>query len=172
MVEVDQFTIEKAKRGDKKAFQVLYNHYSEYIWIQVYRTVNGSRDDATELFQLIFIHLFRKLHRFSGKSRFSTWLYRLAYNEMMEHFRKKKRYGERFVLLEEEHYQAESRDAVEEIQQVLAGLNPHERYLLTAREVEGLSFEELAEVTGKSSASLRTAVSRIKAQLREEYGYE
>lgn len=173
MQEIDQLTIERAKRGDKRAFQTLYDHYAEYVWVQVYRTVNGHHEEAKELFQTIFIRVFQKLRKFKGNSGFSTWLYRLSYNEMMEYFRKRQKYRERHTELSEElHSSATDSDTKEEIELVLQSLEPHERYLLTAREVEGLTFDELAEITGKSSASLRTAISRIKAHLREEYEYE
>lgn len=172
MKEIDPFTIERAKRGDKKAFDALYKHYAEYLWVQVYRTVNGNVDESQELLQRILIRVYKKLSHFSGKSAFSTWLYRLAYNEMMEYLRKRKRHRERFVPLKDELYVKDESTTEKDIIKVLMLLEPHERYLITARVVEGLSFDELSEITGKSSASLRTAVSRIKSHLREEHGYE
>lgn len=172
MVEIDQFTIERAKSGDKKAFQKLYDFYADYVWVQVYRTVNGSKDDAEELFQQIFIRIYKKLGLYSFKSSFSTWIYRLAYNVMMDFFRKRKTFWERFLPFNEEQLGKEEEEFSAEIDQVLATLPADERYLLTAREVEGLSFDELAEITGKSAGSLRTTIHRIKTRLREEYDYE
>lgn len=171
MKEINQITIEKARKGDKKAFHTLYDFYADYVWMQVYRTLNSNRDDADELFQLIFVKLFQKIHLFTFKSSFSTWLYRLAYNEIMDYFRKKRRFWERFVPFNEEQTQHESESFSEEIKEVLATLKPDERFLITAREVEGLSFDELAEITGKSSANLRTTIHRIKTRLREEHDY-
>jgi RNA polymerase sigma-70 factor (ECF subfamily) len=58
------------------------------------------------------------------------------------------------------------------IQQLLAPLSPFERYIITAREVEDIPFEELAEITGKRSGSLRTAVHRIKEKIRKEASHD
>lgn len=171
MKEIDQITIEKAKGGDAVAFERMHDFYADYLWIQVYRTLNG-KGDAEELFQSIWIRVYGKLSHYSYKSAFSTWLYRLAYNEMMEFFRKRRRFWDRFLPFNEEVVVQEQENFSEQIEELLSTLKPEERYLITAREVEGLSFDELAEITGKSSASLRTTVSRIKSRLREEYDYE
>lgn len=168
MREIKTETIKAAAAGDRKAFKELYEHYREYLWVVVYRTVHGNRDEADEVFQKLFIRVFEKLRTFKFNSALSTWLYKMAWRVLMDHFRAKNRFWKRFLSFDETTHSVEEKSYTDEVDVVLAMLNPEERYLLIAKEVEGLSFDELAEITGKKSGALRTMFHRMKERLREE----
>ncbi len=168
MQELDEISIRKAAAGDRVAFKRLYDHYRDYLWRVVFRTVNGDLLEAEEVLQLLFVKIYQKLGGFRFKAALSTWLYKLAWSVLMDHFRKKKRWYERFLPFEEEEHGEVLSEHGDELEQLLSLLSPEERYLLVAKEIEGFSFDELAAMTGKSSGSLRTALHRMKERLKRE----
>lgn len=172
MKELDDFTIKSASNGDKIAFKKLYDHYSPFVWKVVFRTVNGDLDAAQSVMQDVFIKAHRSLKSFRYNAAFSTWLYRIAYNTAMTHLLQRKKAWQNRVEFNEslegsnrqENY--ETHDFVEKI---LSVLKPDERFLLVAREIDNISFEELAGITEKSSGALRTQIHRIKETIRQGF---
>jgi RNA polymerase sigma-70 factor (ECF subfamily) len=168
--EIDDITLQKAKQGNAQAFKKLYKHYSQFVWRLCYRSSNGDVACAQEIMQDTFVKVHRYLGSFSRDSAFSTWLYRVAYNCINEYFSKTVRIKSREAPLDEEYTAGpgalpyENREYVAKI---LAPLNETERFLLIAREVQGLSYEELAVITGIKEGTLRTRITRLKAEIRE-----
>ena len=171
MEELDTVTLELASRGDHKAFRRLYDHYSPFVWRLAYRMAEGDQQVATQITQDVFVRTHRGLHSFGSRSRLSTWLYRVTYNQGMNVLTSRARWQRRTVAMREEMPSPDGGDGVEArdlIERLLAPLSPDERFLLVAREVDGVPFEELADITGRSAGSLRTQVSRLRSTLREE----
>src|SRR4029077_20444937 len=81
-------TIERARNGDRAAFEYLYRSHSRRVYAVCLRMV-GNTTEAEDLTQEAFLLLFRKIHTFRGESAFSTWLHRLAVNIVLMHLRKK-----------------------------------------------------------------------------------
>jgi RNA polymerase sigma-70 factor (ECF subfamily) len=170
--EIDGITLEKAKKGNALAFRSLYTHYSPFVWRLCFRSSNGDTSCAEEIMQNAFVKVHRYLGSFSGESAFSTWLYRVTYHCINEHFAKAAKHNSRTVEFDEEYMSGgrelaqpyENRELVEKI---LAPLNEQERFLLTAREIDGVSYEELATITGVKEGALRTRLARLKSDIRE-----
>jgi len=169
--ELDSVTIELASRGDARAFRRLYDHYAPFVWRLAYRMCQGDQQVAAQITQDVFVRTHRGLRSFDSRSRLSTWLYRVTYNQGMSVLSHRSKWRRRAVPMLEEPPaptggdRAEARDLVNHL---LRSLTPDERFLLVAREVDGVPFEELARITGRSAGSLRTQVSRMKNALREE----
>lgn len=168
MKELDSITLHRAIKGDRKAFKALYDHYSPFVWRVVYKMVSGDQNLAQELLQETFVKLHRSISNFRGESGVSTWIYRIAYNLAITAFNQRKR----FVVLDETekalagNARTDSYDNSEFIKKVLAELNADDRFLLVTREVDGLSYDDIAEITGQNEGALRTRLHRIKEQLR------
>ena len=81
--------IEEAKKGDLAAFEKLILSYEKMIYNYCLRMTN-SREDAEDLTQEVFIRLYKSLKRFRGRSKFSTYVYRIAHNICIDHYRKSK----------------------------------------------------------------------------------
>lgn len=156
---------------DDKGFKVIYNHYSPYVWRVAFRTVNGNHLLAQEVTQAVFVKVLTAMKGFKFQSAFSSWLYTITYHETLAHLRKQGTRKKREAPLVEAAYVSDkdehaTRDSQEEVQLILQGLSPEDRFLLVSKEVDGLSFDELEEITGRKSGALRTALSRLKKQIQ------
>jgi RNA polymerase sigma-70 factor, ECF subfamily len=170
MVECDRVTIERAARGDEKAFRMLYDFYAPFVWRIVYRTSGNDHDAAQEIVQETFVNIHRSLKSFSGASSLSTWIYRIAFNAAKSFWAKVVRYKATTVPLNDERpdprYFADTYETGELVNKILGELTVEDRFLLVAREADGLTFEEIADISGKSSEALRTRMSRMKEKIR------
>ena len=170
--EIDDITLERTKRGDPAAFRSLYAHYSAFVWRLCYRSSNGDKSCAEEIMQNTFVKVHRYIGGFSKNSAFSTWLYKVAYHCINEHYSKAARHNARSVEFDEEYMGGSELSAVpfenrQIVARILEPLDESDRFLLTAREVDGLSYEELAVITGVKEGALRTRLTRLKSDIRK-----
>ncbi len=170
MNEIDDLTVRLAAKKDAQAFRRVYDHYAGFVWKIIFRTVNGDKEVAQEVVQETFIRVYASLKSFSFKSALSTWIYRIAFNAAYTYVRKFK-YDASAVDVETLAHGGcgHAYENEEMVRMVLGALSPEERFLLTSREVEGIPFEEIAVIVGKSSESLRTQMSRMKEKLRDMF---
>lgn len=172
MEELNDITLKTAIGGGVKEFRKLYDHYSTFVWKVLFRMVNGNEDNAKQIMQNVFIKVYRVKKSFKFKAAFSTWLYRIAFNEALTYLNKLKREREKKAghaisidfSQHGKHY--EDKDMVETI---FRRITPQERFLLVAREVNNVPFDELATITGQSPGSLRTQLHRIKETIRSKF---
>ena len=160
--------ISRCQRGDQEALKEIFDQYHKKIYRVAYGVVR-QREDALDIVQEVFIKLFRSIKNFKGESRFSTYLYRMAINTAIDHLRKM---GKSHIssLDQEEGFQpAEEpekrpdriffyKELEGKVNQALNKLPVDQRTAVILREVEGLSYQEIAE-TMKSSAG--TVMSRL-----------
>ena len=176
MVDIDRITIERAAKGDDKAFRRLYDHYAPFVWRIVYRMVNGDRAASEEIVQETFVHIHRSFKKYAFESTLGTWIYRIAFNAAKDYLSRMLRHREVTVPYDDDRpnfFRAtDIYETRELVQKILDSLQPEERFLLVAREVDGLTFEEIAAISGKSSESLRTRMSRLKDRIKETFGKE
>jgi RNA polymerase sigma-70 factor, ECF subfamily len=169
MVDIDRVTVEQAKKGDSAAFRRLYDHYAPFVWRIVYRTAGSDKDLAEEVVQETFINIHRSIGKFSHGSSPGTWIYRIALNTAHSHLSKRARLQKATVDYNDElhgsGFVADGYDGQELVEKILATLSPEDRFLLVAREIDGMSFEEIAQVTGKSSEALRIRMFRLKDRI-------
>jgi RNA polymerase sigma-70 factor (ECF subfamily) len=175
MNELDLKTIEAAQKKAQGAFKAIFDHYGPMIWRVAMRTTNGDAELSEEIVQEVFVKVFRALPGFRQQAAFSTWLHRIAYTTTMTSLSKRQRDRNRFIEYDDEargSAQQPSADLHEEVERILRNLTPQERFLLVAREVDGVSYEDLAEITGSSCGALRTRLHRLKETIRQGGGYE
>lgn len=170
MKELDDITLKRAAKGDRKAFRRLYDHYGPFLWRVVFRTVNGDRQAASEIVQDTFVRISRSLKGFGNGSAFSTWAYRIAHNAAQTHLKQRSRQWRRESELDETEFRTEQTHGYEkrdQVKRLLAPLSAEERFLITAS-AEGSTFEELAEIVGKSPGAVRVQTHRIRERIRKE----
>lgn len=169
MVDIDQATVERAKKGDHKAFRRLYDHYAPFVWRIVYRTAGGDKDTAAEIVQDTFINIHRSLKTFGFDASPGTWVYRIAFNAAKTFLLKRKRQRSGISEYDDDlhagTFRTDEYDAAELVDKVLAALPIEDRFLLVAREVDGMSFDEIAAITGKSAEALRVRMFRMKQRI-------
>jgi len=172
--------IDRVHRGDVNAFEdlVIANQRSIY---NLCLRMTKNPDDAYDLSQEAFIRAYNNLTSFKGESSFSAWLYRLASNICIDFLRREKRrdsasltYVDDSGVIQEleipdARFQPETaleqRQMAAEIQRGLNALTEEHRNILVMREVEGLRYDEIAEVLGVSHGTVKSRISRARQSL-------
>ncbi|MEE2786615.1 MAG: sigma-70 family RNA polymerase sigma factor [Myxococcota bacterium] len=169
--------IERCKNGDRKAFGVLVARYQRRAYGIAYGMLR-SREDALDAAQNAFVKVFRSIGSFKGDSSFYTWFYRIVVNVCIDHCRKKSRmrsveYDDTYKRKDESAgvmslvgntrgmHPGASLDRVElnkVLNDALGKLSEDHRTIILLREVEGLSYEAIAESVG---CHLGTVMSRL-----------
>jgi RNA polymerase sigma-70 factor (ECF subfamily) len=160
--------------GDAGAFETLYARHRGALYRFVLRSLK-DRSTAEELFQEAWIRVIEARERYAPSARFTTWLYTIAHNLLVDHWRRK---GLTLVELEDEHAspdnparQAEARESVARFLQVLEGLPHAQREAFLLHEEAGMSVAEIAAATGTNEEAaksrLRYAVAKLKAAIDE-----
>lgn len=160
--------IDACRAGDDQARQRLYDFTYRLVYRLVYRTVGPS--DAEDVTQQVYQQLFGNLDSFCGRSGFTTWVYRVAMNESLQHLRRRK--VRRMSVLPPEPTDRSRNtqrrvDDVEALEVALARLDPTLRSIFLLREVEGLSYAEIADAAGVPEGTVGSRLSRARAELRE-----
>ena len=185
--ELDAALVQRAQGGDKSAFDLLVRKYQHRIAAVVSRFIRDYAE-CQDVVQDSFIKAYKSLAGFRGESQFYTWMYRIAVNTAKNHLASKKRLPSSDVELEDaEHIDGgiyiQNNDTPlhellrEEIAQVvskaLAQLPDEIRQAITLREMEGLSYEEIADVMNSPVGTVRSRIFRareaIDARLRPLY---
>jgi len=179
----DRDLIESARLGDKMAFGKLIRKYEKTVYSFAFK-ICRDKEKAEEAMQETFINAYRGLKTFSGKSKFSTWLYRIVTNNCLMMHRKKSR--EPVVSLEDSelfreagelqvpHWGETPHDAVlnKELKEILDGaiqkLPLEYRIVFVMRDVEGLSTEEVGKTLKLSVPAIKSRLHRARLFLRNE----
>lgn len=158
--------------GDADAFAILVDRYQHEHARFAIRML-GTREDAEEALQSAFLRAYRALGQCQDPSRFGAWLYHIVVNECRTRATRRTRRQRWFVADEEAIAQASTdhpaeRDALrEELQRALDQLEESQREALVLKYVEGLSYEEIAQLTGAGVSALKMRVKRACERLRE-----
>ena len=179
--ELDQALVERVQKGDKRAFDLLVRKYQHKIVSVVTRYVSDW-SEAQDVAQEAFIRAYRALGAFRGDSAFYTWIYKIAINTAKNHLVSRGRRPpigdiaiEDAVLLDgasqlRERATPERELLRQEIEQTVFGtveeLPEELRTAITLREVDGLSYEEIAEATGTVRSRIFRAREAIDEKLR------
>lgn len=173
--------IQKAKQGDQEAFAQLMEQYQKPIYNLTLR-MTGKPEDAEELAQTAFLNAWIGLARFQEESSFFTWLYRLATNACIDFIRhEKRRYAVlHTVSLDEEdnpaaqlpdsRYAPEAKalegDLRETIAAALQSLSHEHREILVMRELDGLTYQEIAGIMELEMGTVKSRIARARLSLR------
>ncbi|UQX79064.1 RNA polymerase sigma factor RpoE [Mannheimia haemolytica] len=172
----DQELVEKAQKGDKKAFNLLVVRYQNRVAGLLTRYV--ARDDIPDIVQESFIKAYRSLESFRGESAFYTWLYRIAVNTAKNHLTSLGRRPPKEDILAED---AESYDVGAQLREsdtpenlilseelkkavfdTIENLPDELKTAIRLRELEGLSYEEIAEVMECPVGTVRSRIFRAR----------
>ena len=164
MQEISREVIKKAADGDIRSFEIIFREHFSFVSRVVLRVVNDSHE-AEEVAQEVFMSVYRYLKNFRFDSSFKTWLYRISINCAVNYAKKKNRKRRQEVAWPENMDAAASvtREGESELEQdvfsLLDVLSPEYRTCLILRGVEGLSYQEIADVL---KIPINTVRSRLK----------
>ncbi|MFO7946419.1 MAG: sigma-70 family RNA polymerase sigma factor [Armatimonadota bacterium] len=176
--------VERARQGDRDAFEQLVNEYKDKIYNYVARMLN-DRDRAEDVAQETFIRAYTSLPNFRGASSFQTWLYRIASNLAIDTMRRRSyregefsldetlqtREGEVQRQVEDEGPGPEKTIQNEElraqIEEAIVELSPKLRTVIVLYEMQGLSYKEIAKVVGAPLGTIKSRLFNAREQLKE-----
>lgn len=182
--EHENIPLSALRKKDKHAFAMLVDQNSDHIY-RLALKMTGREQDAEDVMQETFIKAFNHIDTFEGRSKISTWLYRIATNEALMLLRKRKesitsidegietddgdvipvQIIDWCCLPEKELMSGETR---QHLQQAVMKLSNTNRAAFLLRDVEGLSTQDAAETLGISESALKVRLMRARMQLREE----
>jgi RNA polymerase sigma-70 factor, ECF subfamily len=181
----DALLVERLRQGQDDAYEELLRTYEDSVYNLVYRLVNNPAD-SSDVVQEIFVKVFRNLNHFQGKSTLKTWIYRIAVNEAYNHRRWFSRHKKQEVGFNSNEDSSiglvdilpdrcpspfdltsdhETRALIEE---ALLRINPVFRSAVVLRDLEDLSYEEIADVLQVSLGTVKSRILRGREALRVE----
>ena len=178
----EQQLVSRAKAGDDEAFARLMRDNEKRIYNLTLR-MTGNPDDAMDLAQEAFLNAWRGLKFFKGDSAFSTWVYRLASNACIDFLRRKKRRQDISAPMPvgaedasppdipDDRFRPEQELERQELRQAVSAgleqLSDEHRQVLVMREINGLSYQEIADVLDLEAGTVKSRIARARNSLRK-----
>ncbi len=175
--------VESARSGDVHAFEQLVHRYDTNV-LSLAARFGNSNEDAKDIYQEVFLRVFRNLHRFEGRSEFSTWLYRITTNVCLT-FRSQKRKDHLATseyndddhraaadggpmsggVLRPDHH-AESREISARISKALERLSPQQKLVFVMKHYEGYKLREIARLMGCAEGTVKRYMFAATRRMR------
>ena len=174
MQQKDLYYIDKVLSGDTDSFTMLVNRHKGMVFTIVNRILK-SREDAEEIAQDVFLKAFQSLQKFKREAKFSTWLYRIAYNTAISKTRKKRievsaiedsvieNYTFDEIIEELDEFSLD--DKRKYFENALKKIPEEDALLLTMFYLEENSIEEISEISGLSVSNIKVKLHRIRKKL-------
>lgn len=169
----DEELVERHRYGDEEAFEEIYRRFADMVYNVALRMSNDP-DEAADLTQDIFLRIYRHLGKFRGKSSLKTWIYRVALNQCRSGLGRKRRNEPLSEETErtlsdpgrgpEQHALAD--DAQQRVAEALAQLPSPFVEAVTLCDLEGLSYQEIADVLNVRIGTVRSRIARGRERLR------
>lgn len=182
----DNQLVERVKQGDQKAFELLVYKYERKIERLVSRMVRDS-DMVADIIQETFIRAYRALPDFRGEAQFYTWLYRIAVNTAKKNLLELKRdpviresfnngaqedetfsLEERLIDIETPETALAAKEISEAVNSAIEALPDELKQSITLREIEGLSYEEIADVMNCPVGTVRSRIFRAREAIAKK----
>jgi RNA polymerase sigma-70 factor (ECF subfamily) len=185
--ENDQELVDGLRRGDGSAYRELVRLYEHRVFTIAYRML-GNRQEAEDVAQDVFVSLIRSIHSFRGDSLFSTWLFRVAVNHVKNHIKYLRRRRQQLKVAwdavpgwepqaaDDGHFptvgrvdrpdqETSARELATKALAALEEIEPEFREALVLREMEGMSYDQIAEITGVPEGTVKSRIFRARAAL-------
>lgn len=180
LIQPDAAVLRRAQRGDQRSFAVIVHSYERLVFTYIYRLVDDRRL-AEDLTQDVFLKVFRGLPGFTGDSAFTTWLFQIARNAVIDELRAIERRPNALpidemttpVLVESRFDQSEP---IEALWAAIALLNVDLRTALLLRDIVGLSYNEIADSLEITLATVKWRIHKARESVqatleRDGFGY-
>jgi len=177
----DNELVRVIRKNDAERYSELVERYRGKLFAYLYCLV-GQKEEVEDLLQNVFIKVFKNLNRFDQKRKFSSWIYRIAHNEAVNHIKRK--YLKKFVSWEDivtakDNLEISSlerdagdewmkREKIKEVHEIVDRLPIKYKQVLILRYFSGKSYKEMAEILGKPVNTVGTLINRAKNQLQDE----
>lgn len=165
---IDLDVISGCCAGNRDAQRCLYQLCHQQVYRLMVRMV--GLQDAEDLTQQVFVQLFRRIGQFAGHSKFETWLYRLAMNESLQHLRRIRRWDFQPLTFEPQSdtkLEQERDEQTEILELALKRLNPELRAIFILREIEELSYRDIAQTIDIPEGTVGSRLNRARRELQQ-----
>jgi RNA polymerase sigma-70 factor (ECF subfamily) len=176
----DQDLIELTRSGESSAFDLLVRRYQDRL-VHSLEHVLSSREDALDIAQQAFLLAWKKLASYRGESSFYSWLYRIAVNAAASHFRRPVVSAGSLDQLHDvggielpdrrvatgPGQSLEQEEEIQRVRQALQQVSEEFRQPLILREIEGFSYDQISEILGIPSGTVRSRIFRARQELME-----
>ena len=177
--------IARLKKGNESAFSELIDEFQQKVFHTCLSFV-PNKEDAEDIAQEVFLEVYRSVHKFKGNSKLSTWIYKICTNKCLEFIRKKsakKRFafvqsitGNQVPLDKTNFFTEfnhpgillENKERTETIYLAINSLPESQRVVFTLAKLDGKSYQEIVEITGKSLSSVESIMFRAKKNLQKK----
>lgn len=180
--------IVRCQSGNRDAFDELINRYQRYVFNLVYQHL-GDIDEIDDVAQEVFLRIFKFIRKYRGQASLESWIYKIVLNYCRTHARRRSNITRLFVpmtsgkrddehsfelldVLPDQSYNPEKamehRKLAQEILDAVRGLPQIYRNILIMREVNELSYEEIAEILGISIGTVKSRISRARDLVRQK----
>ena len=182
MTDDDNRLITECREGKTAAFGELVSRYQDRLYNTVLRLVDNA-EDARDAVQEAFLHAYQSLQSFKGDSLFFTWLYRIAVNTAIS-MRRKQRHILRIQPTGDEKKTIDPFDPSEtnrpghaiemaeeerKVHEALGKLSAEHRAVLVMKDMEGMKYEEMAEILGVPVGTIRSRLHRARLEMRDVF---
>jgi RNA polymerase sigma-70 factor (ECF subfamily) len=187
----DSASIERFLAGDEGGFNKLVLTYKNRVFNLCYRFM-GNHSEAEDVAQEVFVTIYRSLKNFRGDALFSTWLYRITVNHCKNRLKYlgRRQYfqtrsldqplqteeGEVYPMIEDTGPGPEEkmsrREVKDFVQEKINGLDAEHREVILLRDIEGLSYQEIAEVLDLREGTVKSRIHRARLELKDKLGKE
>ena len=174
MTITDQHYISLVNNGDTNAFAILVDRYKDLVFTLALRLLK-NREEAEEVSQDTFIKAYKSLSKFKGDSKFSTWIYKIAYYTSLDRIKKNKKHWNDVEIDEFTEHQVktidnaldnlETQERNQSIKDCIALLPSDDSFLLTLYYFDELSFEEISKVVGITANNVKVKIFRSRKKL-------
>jgi len=174
MTTNDQILINQIVEGDTNSFTILVDRYKDLVFTLALRMLK-NREEAEEVAQDTFIKTYKSLDRFKGNSKFSTWIYRVAYNSCLDRIKKNKKHlndveineftAHQVIVIDNTLDKLEIVEQKEAIQRCINFLPSEESFLLTLYYFDDLSLDEISKIVGMTSNAIKVKLFRSRKKL-------
>jgi RNA polymerase sigma-70 factor (ECF subfamily) len=183
--DAERALVERLKRRDEAAFNLFVRTYQQKVFALVHRML-GNRAEAEEMCQEVFVTVFKSIDSFRGDARLGTWLYRVAVN----HSKNRIKYLDRRARKDQDGFDDSSERVISDggpfvgrvdrpdestegtqmeraVRKALASIDPEHREVIVLRDIEGLAYDEIMQITGLIEGTVKSRLHRARAALRE-----
>jgi RNA polymerase sigma-70 factor (ECF subfamily) len=167
----DPSILRKAQRGDERAFTIIVRAYETPVFNYVLRMV-GDRALAEDLTQEIFMRVHQALASFSLRARFTTWLFQVAKNRVLDELRARERRPQGVMSIEEAPHldvvdaPPERLETIDALWRAVAALNPDLKMALLLRDVVGLPYSEIADSLEITLATVKWRIYKAREEVQ------
>lgn len=180
--DIEKTLLNKAKQGNIIAFEKLIISHEKTVYNIAYRMFNNE-EDAKDIAQEVFIKIYKNLNKFDGNCKISTWIHRITVNTCIDELRKRKGKEtssiDSLIDLDDGEVQKQytdnsfnpeqsliNKEDIEDLKNAINLLSENHKALIVLRDIQGLSYNEISEITQISLGTIKSRISRARIQLK------